>query len=405
MCEVRITRSPSDKGICSGDVGKENLLNTESFLCQAIENAGGVPFQLIFGPGIGEGQYTKAGEGIRKLLGVSSEEITEKIFLSLIEKIIPLPGCNTVNPSEIREKFIKGEIKSYKAEVLIRMPDGATKWILDTSLPLREEGTSKIIGSYGILFDINDNKRISEKLVKAKKQAEESDRLKTAFIQNLSHEIRTPLNAIVGFSTLIGEPEYEFERRKEFMEIISRNADHLLEVISNIVEIANIEANIVKVKKEEVNINLVLQSVYERFRPMADAKGIFLNYTSSTGTDEVIIISDRSKLLQVLLNLAGNGLKFTSKGKVEFGYTLKNDLIEFYVSDTGAGIRPEHHPKVFSRFFQAESGYSRSYGGTGLGLSISKAYIKLLGGDIWFTSDPVKGSVFYFTIPVGRTTE
>ena len=383
----------------------EQFINSGALYCNVIENADGVPFQLIFGPRPGEGYYLTVGSGIRNLLGLSQEEFTERAFHEMIEEIIPLSDNMPSELSESREKLINGEMKSYKAEVLIRMPGGEKKWIQDTSLPLIDEETGKIIGAFGILFDIDERKHNLYNLKIAEEKAEESDRLKIAFLHNLSHEIRTPLNAIVGFTSLLGDIGDDPGKRQEFVNIIFNSSDHLLEIFDDIVEISNIEANTITIRKEKVNLNLKLRKVYERFRTIADEKKISLSFIAASDDKEVNIFTDGSKLSRVLTNLVGNALKFTSEGKVEFGYTLKGDIIEFYVSDTGIGIPQQHHEMIFKRFFQADSSNTRRYEGTGLGLSISKAYIELLGGEILLTSHPGEGSVFYFTLPFDREGE
>ena len=317
----------------------------------------------------------------------------------MIEEIVPLSGDLPDNPTELREKIISGEVRGYKAELLIRTPGGEKKWILDSSLPLTDEETGKVTGTFGILFDIDEQKQILNNLERARNQAEESDRLKTAFLRNLSHKIRTPLNTIVGFSTLIGEQENNPQRRQEFIGVITRSADQLLEIMTDVVEVSEIEADAVKVSKEEINLNQLLEMVCNRFRTKASGKNISLSYVAPAEDDQVNIITDRFKLSQILNNLVGNAVKFTREGKVEFGYTIKGDMIEFYVADTGPGISSEHHERIFSSFYQLNNGSSRKYEGTGLELSISNAYIELLGGEIWFTAEPGEGSVFYFTLP------
>jgi signal transduction histidine kinase len=218
----------------------------------------------------------------------------------------------------------------------------------------------------------------------------------------LSHEIRTPLNAIVGFTTLLNEPNSDPDSRNEFMEIITRSTDHLLEIMDNIVEISNIEATSVKVNKEEIKIDLIIKKLYEQFLCKAHEKKIILFFKAQPEGNENVISTDVPKLVKVLTNLLNNAMKFTREGKVEFGYRMKGKMIEFFVSDTGIGISPEHHERIFNRFYQADSSYTRRFEGTGLGLSISKAYVELLGGKIWFKSRPGEGSVFYFTIPADR---
>ena len=375
--------------------------NSTEFLGRALENAGCSPFRFMFGQKPGEGYFViNQDSGIKRLLGITREELTERFFNCMIEEIVPLIDEVPADLSEAHGKLISGEIKSYKAELLLRTPGGEKKWILDSSLPLTDKSTGKVIGRFGIFSDINEHKQIVSSLEEARMQAQECDRLKSAFLRNLSHEIRTPLNAIVGFSTLIGEQEDDLHRKQEFKEIITRNSDHLLEIMTDIVEISDIESGAVKISNEEVDVNRLLERVYERFRLSAFEKNLSLNQVTPAGNDGINIIADRFKLFQVLNNLVGNAVKFTTKGKVEFGYEVKNNTIEFFVADTGPGIAYEHHGKIFSSFFQADNGSSRRYEGTGLGLSISKGYVELLGGEIWFTSQPGEGSVFYFTLPL-----
>lgn len=396
---MRTAKSSDNPGYCISKDADEQSANSGTFYCQAIENADGVPFQLIFGPRIGEGYYLNVGTGIRQLLGISPAEFTEKCFHEMIDKIIPLSDDSPSELSESREKFISGEIKSYKAEVLVRMPGGEKKWIRDSSLPLIDEETGKVIGVFGILFDIDERKRTMNQIEKAKEKAENGDRLKSSFLHNISHEIRTPLNAIVGYTTLLCDTENGNGKQQEFMDIIFRSTDHLLEIFDDIIEISNIESNTVKVRKEVINLKTIFRKIYDRSRVKACEKNITLRYVEAPGDTEVNIFTDGFKLLQILLKLIGNAMKFTEEGEVEFGYSVKDNKIEFYVSDTGIGIPQEHHTMIFDRFYQADSSSTRRFEGTGLGLSISKAYVELLDGEIWFESQPGKGSVFYFTLP------
>jgi signal transduction histidine kinase len=366
------------------------------FLYRVIENADGVPFQLIFGQQTGEVSYSYVGAGITKLFGVAPEDLTEKVFDGMIEEIVPLSEDIPADLSESRRKFISGEIKSYKAEYLVRTAGGERKWIRDASLPLIDEETGKVTGAFGILYDITAIKLNPERI---KDKEDEFDRLKNDLLHNISHEIRTPLNAIVGFSTLLAEHIDIPERRKEYLDIITRNSDHLLEIIDDIVEISKIDAKMVKIRKDKGNLFSVLRKVYDQFRAEAFAKDVELSFEPEHDTGEADVYTDWYKLTEVLRNLVENALKFTFEGRIEFGYSVKKGKIEFYVSDTGSGIPLEQQARIFSRFFQGDSSSSRSYGGTGMGLSITKAYVELLGGEIWFISQPGEGSVFRFTVP------
>lgn len=380
----------------------EQFSNCGDFFIQAIENADGVPYQLIFGEGIGEGYYLNPGYGITRLFGVTPGEFTEELFQRMIGEIIPLNEDISRDRVETREKIMDGSIQKYKAEILVTTPGGEKKWIRDTAIPVINDKTGKVTGLFGIFFDISEYKQTLIQLEKTSEHASESDRLKTAFLNNLSHEIRTPLNAIVGFTTLLGEPGHIKEDRFEFMDIITHSSDHLLEIVDDIVEISKIETRNVRLIIRDTNLNEMMQRVYNRFRPAANEKNILLRYDAPMDGQEIIITIDGYKLFQSIINLVSNAVKFTHEGKVEFGFTLKDNKIEFHVSDTGIGVGDVHQPHIFKPFYQAESGHTIQSEGTGLGLSIAKAYVELLGGEIWFTTEPGKWSVFCFNIPDTR---
>jgi PAS domain S-box-containing protein len=254
-----------------------------------------------------------------------------------------------------------------------------------------------------VFRDITERLKIEEELIKAKMEAEESNRLKTAFLQNISHEIRTPMNAIVGFSEFLNNPGLLPEKREEFTDIIIQSSHQLLSIITDIIDIATIEAGQEKLNESDINLNLMCSLLYEQFLKKAQLKNISLDFKTTLENDEAIITTDETKLTQVLSNLINNAVKFTTSGHVYFGYQKKENDLEFYVEDTGLGISPDLHEKIFERFYQIDGSSTRKYGGSGLGLSISKAYVGLLGGHIWLTSEPGKGSVFHFNIPYKKT--
>jgi PAS domain S-box-containing protein len=250
-----------------------------------------------------------------------------------------------------------------------------------------------------IFQDITDRKENEAELIAAKEKAEESDRLKTAFLHNISHEIRTPMNAIVGFSALLGESELDKVTQKSYIETIMQSSNHLLAIISDIVDISNIEANLVKTSKNAININSLLESLYNQFQIKAVEKGIILACESNLGDSEALISGDSTKLTQIISNLLNNALKFTDEGSIIVSLKKAGRLIQFSVSDTGIGIPGDFQDRIFERFYQLQNTTSRIYEGTGLGLAISKAYVELMGGKIWVSSEPGKGTTFTFTIP------
>ena len=258
------------------------------------------------------------GDGIKQLLGINSGEFTEQLFQGMIEEIIPLSEDIPKDRVESREKFINMGIQRYKAEILVRTPCGEKKWIRDSSVPVTDDKTGNVIGLFGIFFDISEHKQTILQLEKVSERATESDRLKSAFMNNLSHEIRTPLNAIVGFSTLLGEPGHIMDERFEYMDIITHSSDHLLEIVDDIVEISKIEAKIVRLIRKETNLNQMLQRVYDRFKPQASEKNILLRFDAHMDEKDIIIMTDGYKLFQSLTNMVGNAVKFTLEGKVEF---------------------------------------------------------------------------------------
>ncbi|MBN2520840.1 MAG: PAS domain S-box protein, partial [Bacteroidales bacterium] len=254
-----------------------------------------------------------------------------------------------------------------------------------------------------IVQDITKRKEAENELIRLKEKAEESDRLKTAFLHNISHEIRTPMNAIVGFSELLKNPELPVNKRNVFSELISNSSKQLLTIINDIVNIATVEAGQEKIHEKQVNINSLFHLLYEQLIISAQKKSLVLNYKTALPDEDSIILTDEIKLSQVISNLVSNAIKYTKMGNIEFGYVLKDAKLEFYVKDTGFGIPQNKQNDIFIRFHQIEPDDKEYYGGSGLGLAISKAYVELLGGNIWLNSQVGAGSVFYFTIPYKKT--
>jgi PAS domain S-box-containing protein len=286
----------------------------------------------------------------------------------------------------------------WRGELLNIKKDGTVFPVLLSTSIIKDEYKNQI-ALIGVAIDITDLKKNAEELIAAKEKAEENDRLKTAFLHNISHEVRTPMNSIVGFSDLLADPDTLPEERKHYTEIIIQNSNQLLSIINDIVNIATIEAGQEKAIINPVNINSICNLVYEQFLLKAKNKSIVLIFNNYLPSVESDVMTDGTKLTQILTNLINNALKFTENGYIEFGYSVEGDNLKFFVKDTGIGIPPEKHEEIFKRFSQLNLHKNYQYGGSGLGLSISKAYVELLGGKIWIQSLPGKGSTFYFTIP------
>lgn len=326
-----------------------------------------------------------------KLLGATSfEEINSTDLLDFVH-----PDYRDSTRERIKRIYETGRPQGYVEAKYLNLK----KEPLDVEMigiPITYMGEPAI---QTIARDITDRKRAEEELVRAKERAEESDQLKTAFLHNISHEIRTPMNAIVGFSALLNEPDVTPETQKSYLKIIIESSDQLLAIVNDIIEISNIEVGSVKANIHEINLNTQLLAIYQQFSHKAAERGIEFKLSTSLTGNRAIIETDSVKLIQILTNLLSNAFKFTSKGKIMFGYVLEDDYLEFYISDTGIGISEDQFERIFDRFYQVESSASRSYEGTGLGLSITKAYVEFLGGKIWLSSIPGKGSTFYFTLP------
>jgi PAS domain S-box-containing protein len=275
--------------------------------------------------------------------------------------------------------------------------------------PIFSEGN--VTGVSALSIDVTARKKEEEALIKAKEKAEESDRLKSAFLANMGHEIRTPMNGIIGFSELLKNSTLTGEEQQRYINIIETSGVRMLNLINDLIDISKIESGIMEVDISECNINDKLEYLYSFFEPEARLKGLKLTYETLFHTDDAIIETDKQKLCAILTNLIKNAVKFTSKGSIIFGYTLKRSRVvnesaelEFYVRDTGVGIQPEQREIIFERFRQGSESLNRDYEGAGLGLAISKSYAEMLGGKIWVQPNSGKytegnGSTFYFTIP------
>ena len=248
--------------------------------------------------------------------------------------------------------------------------------------------------------DITIRKIAEIKMEEARNKAEESDRLKTAFLANISHEIRTPMNAIIGFSKMIGSPEFDDEEKDKFIEIIITNGKILMTLINDMISLSKIESNTLVVKKQACRVNDIIVALYKEFSYDLEDKGnVKLKVSSPNSNPKFTINTDPVLLQSILQKLIDNGIKFTEQGEVEFGYRIASlDKLEFFVRDTGIGIAQKDTERIFERFHQLDNRTTRAYDGTGLGLSIAQHYVRLLGGTLAVNSKEGIGSTFSFEI-------
>jgi PAS domain S-box-containing protein len=328
------------------------------------------------------------------------------------------------NPLDIVNQILPATIDGGWYGELLNLKKDGTEFPVSISTSVIKDENGIPVALIGITNEITERKRAekllqeksdeiaiqNEKLNKtniellaAKEKAEESDRLKSAFLANMSHEIRTPMNGILGFSELLKEPNLTGDEQQAYIEIIEKSGARLLNIINDIVDISKIEAGLMKLNLQESNINEQIKYIYTFFKPEVEAKKITFNYKNGLQDEGAFIKIDREKVYAILTNLVKNAIKFTEKGKIVFGYSLKSTqnspLLEFYVKDSGIGIPKERQNAIFERFIQADITDKMARQGTGLGLAISKAYVEMLGGRIWVESEEGIGSTFYFTLP------
>ena len=290
--------------------------------------------------------------------------------------------------------------KTWHGEIQNKNANGEFYWVNKAISPIYVN--NELTNFVSVSEDNTEKRKIIEDLVLAKEKAQESDRLKSAFLANMSHEIRTPMNGILGFVNLLNEPNLSKSKIDEYSTIINRSGERLLHTIKDIIDISKIEAGEMFISNTETSINNVMVELYSFFSPEANKKGLSFILESSASNEQLCVITDSNKLHGILTNLIKNAIKYTEKGSIIFGYSLKNDLIEFFIKDTGIGIPKDRLSAIFNRFEQADIADTMAYEGSGLGLAISKAYAKMLGGDIFVESTENKGSIFTFTLPCNK---
>ena len=256
-----------------------------------------------------------------------------------------------------------------------------------------------------MMEDIDEtNKKLLETQEKLKKSYEELKRMdekKDEFISIAAHELKTPITAIHGFSQLLQNDKIieNKEMRKKFLKIIDKETKRLGNLVTDILDLSRIDLGTIKFNYQEVDLYELLESI-KREANILIKEGLKIEYEIEKNLPK--IITDRERLVQILLNLINNAVKYTPRGKITVGVKKEGAFIHFYVKDTGIGIPTSQREKIFERFYQIDSSYTREKSGTGLGLSLCKEFVERLGGRIWVESKPGKGSTFHFTLPVNK---
>jgi signal transduction histidine kinase/CheY-like chemotaxis protein len=244
---------------------------------------------------------------------------------------------------------------------------------------------------------------VKREFLRQKSKAIKSEQLKSAFLANMSHEIRTPMNGILGFSELLKDPNLTKQQQHEYIEIIETSGNRLLGIINDIIDISKIESGFMKVKSEILDLKEITEFLYFFFKPEAENKGLQLIISNNIPELCNRTKTDKEKLNAIFTNLVKNAIKFTETGTVQIGCDLiktrNKNFLQFFVRDTGIGIPVNKQVEIFKRFVEVDILNKMAYHGSGLGLAITKAYVEMLGGQIWVESKEGNGSTFYFTIP------
>lgn len=327
--------------------------------------------------------------GARIIYGLDNKETT----LSTIQ-MIPLPKYREVLDNALINLISKGE--KYDQEFEILNVKGVSAFV--HSMAEYDCFEKKV---FGIIQDITIKKKFEKELLDAKNKAEESDRLKSAFLSNMSHEIRTPMNGILGFSKLMLQPGISNAIMAEYSEIIDTCCNKLLDTINNILDISKVETGQANVKKDLTDITPLFSEIEEIYREPIRRKGLKLNICYPQA-GQSYVFTDSEKVKLIFRNLLDNSLRFTNTGSIEAGCEINGETAEFFVKDTGIGIDPQHHEIIFEPFRQAEINTSAAYGGFGTGLTIVNKYVKMLGGEVKIESEVGKGTLIKFTHPINE---
>lgn len=280
-------------------------------------------------------------------------------------------------------------------------------YVLETKLPditgSYSDTQARLDDSYSglmisILITLSFLGIIKRNYIQEYERAKMADRLKSSFLANMSHEIRTPLNAIVGFSSLVSEPDVVEKDKQKFMEQILSNSDYLLSLIEDIIDVSKIESNQLTVKIRDFDVVPHIRQVVQTFQlAMPANKNVVV--TANLEMTSLIIKIDPLRFEQIIRNLLSNAVKFTDDGLIELGCKKGKEFFTFSVKDTGIGIHVDHQKVIFDRFMKIDNNKQHLYRGTGIGLFLSKQLVEMFGGEIWVESEVGKGSTFYFTIP------
>ena len=334
------------------------------------------------------------------LVNKSFERFVNLPFYGIQGKMVEelIPEYKTNNYAEMELEVIHSGLPLYNIEEAIEK-DGKEVWLTTNLAPYRDN-EGEIIGLVGISWDITFRKNYENELQEAKEQAEEGTRAKSEFLANMSHEIRTPMNGIIGMAEILKQADLG-EQEKENLDILISSTRSLLSLVNDILDISKIEAGKIELEIEDFDIRNTLKDIENIIYIKAEEKALDYKTFINPNVPE-FLSGDPSRLKQIILNLVNNAVKFTLKGQVHVFIDIvdeQNDQvkIKFKVHDSGIGISEEGKKHLFQLFSQVDNSTTKNYGGTGLGLSIAKQLVILMKGEIGMESEQDKGSMFWFT--------
>jgi two-component system, chemotaxis family, CheB/CheR fusion protein len=339
------------------------------------------------------GKILSWNRGAQNFYGYSAEEVLQ-MDISLLT-----PDLEQSDHIDLIREVVSGNTLS-NLEHIHRSKNGKIFPVYLTKSPICDR-YGNVIAVSNIVKNISRIKDRETELIRAREKAEKAGMMKTAFLQNVSHEIRTPMNSILGFTDILKKRINSGENLR-YIQAVENSGNQLVRIIDDILDISRMEANELHIYKSTFDLHKLLGQVREQFEGVKNNLGkkhIGLNLLVPDPAKDVCLHTDRQRLRQVLDNLLSNAVKNTDTGKIELGYTPREDDLLFFVRDTGRGIRKSQQKSIFKRFNRIENESTKALNGTGLGLSISKGLVRKLGGDIWVESEFGKGSTFYFCIP------
>jgi PAS domain S-box-containing protein len=338
------------------------------------------------------GKFISTNAAYEKLVGYTKEELKQLSFFDITH-----PDYLPKN-RELFNAMANNQQPGFYIEKKYIRKDGTTVDVRIHTATIFDNNKQPLFGM-AFTEDITSQKIAEEDLIVAKEKAEESNRLKTEFLHNMSHEIRTPMNGIMGFSALLCELDGCTDEQKNYTGIIQNSSTQLLRIIDDILDISTLETKQVKVQNSEFDVNQFIMELFSIYDLKSKERNLPLYLRKELKNKSSLIISDKAKIHKILTNLLDNAFKFTSSGKIEFGYKIEHSNIVFFVKDTGVGISKDKQTKIFERFSQESSLTAQTFGGLGLGLSIAKENAELLGGKLSVKSEKNKGSSFFVEIP------